>query len=507
MASVPALVAGAVVPPQGMVSKLCGSAEHDYVGSQCWPLGDSIARYFLHDAIRGIDYLCTRPEVDPERIGVTGNSGGGAQTCMLMLYDQRIAAAAPATFLTDMNAYMRTGIPQDAEQIWPGFVGAGLGHEDILLSMVPRPVLVLGAKYDYFPIEGTRKSIKRAKRFWKMYDKENCLELFEDESDHDYTEKMALKAAEFFSEHLLGRQIMPSGVMAKPLESSVLLCTKTGQVNGDMIGARNVFDENCERTIDLHRLRKKLNEKQQKDIAINWLKNKIYNNRKMCDLNPRIFFIEQVNELLVWDCLWWTQEGLFNHGILIKNSHFTAEEMPVTIAVWEGGTRQLKSQMKWIGKECEQARAVLVLDVSGVGYIAPNPINSYYHESDFGGAIAKLAYDLFWMDDSMAAMRTFDVIRAIDTVSYLHGLKTEDLCVYGYGQYGIYAQLAAVLDERIKGVNTEHCLESLEKLVCSEYYDSTDIMSILLPGMLKYFDLPDILCWTASDLKEEENAG
>ncbi|HOJ11426.1 MAG TPA: acetylxylan esterase, partial [Clostridiales bacterium] len=79
----------------GKINITWGTYEHNYAGSQSLFLGEGIARYFLHDSVRAIDYLCTRPEVDPTKIGVTGCSGGGTQTCMLMLYDQRIAAAAP----------------------------------------------------------------------------------------------------------------------------------------------------------------------------------------------------------------------------------------------------------------------------------------------------------------------------------------------------------------------------------------------------------------------------
>ncbi|NLC67670.1 MAG: hypothetical protein GX754_02555 [Clostridiaceae bacterium] len=111
-----------------------GVREHDYAGCQCWPMGDCIARYFVHDAMRGIDYLCTRPEVDPSRIGVTGNSGGGTQTSLMMMCDPRIAAAAPATFLMNCQANMYTGIPQDSEQLWPGLTAIGFDHEDILIS-------------------------------------------------------------------------------------------------------------------------------------------------------------------------------------------------------------------------------------------------------------------------------------------------------------------------------------------------------------------------------------
>ncbi|WJH33578.1 prolyl oligopeptidase family serine peptidase [Paenibacillus sp. CC-CFT747] len=127
-----------------------GIIEHEYAGMQCLPLGDGLARYFLHDAMRAIDYLTTRPEVDPARIGVTGNSGGGTQTSMLMLADPRLAAAAPGTFIMSRQSYLITGQAQDAEQVWFGMSAAGLDHEDILLAMAPRPVLVLAVTNDFF---------------------------------------------------------------------------------------------------------------------------------------------------------------------------------------------------------------------------------------------------------------------------------------------------------------------------------------------------------------------
>jgi hypothetical protein len=68
-----------------------------------------------------------------------------------------VAAAAPATFIMNRETYQRTGQPQDAEQIWPGFTGAGLDHEDILLAMAPKPVCVLAVTSDFFPIEGTHR--------------------------------------------------------------------------------------------------------------------------------------------------------------------------------------------------------------------------------------------------------------------------------------------------------------------------------------------------------------
>lgn len=51
--------------------------EHSYLGNQCLISGSTVARYFIWDGIRAIDYLLTRREVDPSRLGITGQSGGG----------------------------------------------------------------------------------------------------------------------------------------------------------------------------------------------------------------------------------------------------------------------------------------------------------------------------------------------------------------------------------------------------------------------------------------------
>jgi cephalosporin-C deacetylase-like acetyl esterase len=61
--------------------------EHEYLGNQTLISGVSLARYFIWDGIRGIDYLLTREEVDPANIGVTGQSGGGTQSSYIFAFD------------------------------------------------------------------------------------------------------------------------------------------------------------------------------------------------------------------------------------------------------------------------------------------------------------------------------------------------------------------------------------------------------------------------------------
>ena len=74
------------------------------VGIGCILLGRNTARFEIWDGMRAIDYLQSRPEVDPQRIGCTGNSGGGTQTSYLMALDDRIRAAAPSCYHHGLSA-------------------------------------------------------------------------------------------------------------------------------------------------------------------------------------------------------------------------------------------------------------------------------------------------------------------------------------------------------------------------------------------------------------------
>ena len=63
-------------------------------GVECW------------NGIRGIDYLCSRPDVDPEKIGVTGISGGGATTVWVAAADDRVKVAVPVSGMSDLESYV-----------------------------------------------------------------------------------------------------------------------------------------------------------------------------------------------------------------------------------------------------------------------------------------------------------------------------------------------------------------------------------------------------------------
>lgn len=475
----------------------CGSTEHDYVGNQCWFLGKGLARYFIHDAMRAIDYLCSRKDVDPGRIGVTGSSGGGMQTGLMMVCDPRIAAAAPAAFITSRESYMLAGGAQDCEQIWPGMTALGFDHEDILISMAPRPVLVLAAKSDYFPVEGTRNTVKRAERFWEMYGDGSAISLFEEDSVHMYSDRMAKAAADFFASHFSEFGGTVNNFDTAPIEASMLRCTASGQVMGEFDDAITIYDENLSVLLDIEAQRKTAGKEEYRERALQWLHEKVFSRRNPCDLNPRFYSKWQVEELSVQGTFWWSRKGIINYSMLFKNCRLVSDKLPVTIAVWDGGTNCIQKHLKWIRDTCNSKRAVLVLDTSGVGKLSPNPLNGYEPQENYG-TVYKLANDLMWLGDSIVALRIYDVIRALDMIGAWPGIDENDIRFYACGSQGIYARLAAVLDKRAGEVDVRDGLDSFAGLVRARYYDSYGIANIILPGVLEYFDIPDLEEWSGS---------
>lgn len=146
------------------------TGEHGEAGLQPTLIGDAVSRYFVWDAIRGIDFLAQRPEVDPKRIGAFGCSGGGTISAMVGALDARVAADGVACYNTSFDALLASIGPQDGEQSIPGFVAARLDFPDWIELVAPRPYAVIATYLDMFPFSGAVATVSEARRFYSLFD-------------------------------------------------------------------------------------------------------------------------------------------------------------------------------------------------------------------------------------------------------------------------------------------------------------------------------------------------
>jgi cephalosporin-C deacetylase-like acetyl esterase len=160
-------------------------------GVECW------------NGIRGIDYLVSRPEVDPERIAVTGISGGGAYTIYIAAADDRVKCAVPVSGMSDLESYITNKVIN--------------GHCDcmflvntyrwewttIAALIAPRPMLFCNSDNDpIFPMDGNRRIIERLRQAYKMYGKPDLVDDYVSHGGHDYRPDLRMAIFKWINKHI-----------------------------------------------------------------------------------------------------------------------------------------------------------------------------------------------------------------------------------------------------------------------------------------------------------------
>ncbi len=157
------------------------------------------------DSVRALDYLASRPEVDPERLGVTGCSGGGLNTLYLSVVDGRLRAAAPVCYVATFSSFLATGIYHCPCSHVPGMASfTGMGRLAGLFA--PKPQLLIGgAKDPMFTEAGLRAAFLQAESAYSAAGAPGALGIFVDDCAHDYTQNMRERMYAFMARALQGR--------------------------------------------------------------------------------------------------------------------------------------------------------------------------------------------------------------------------------------------------------------------------------------------------------------
>jgi len=229
--------------------KSAPTKDHSYSGTQTFVSGLSPANYFIWDGIRAIDYLITRPEVDPARIGITGRSGGGTQTAYIAAVDDRILAAAPECYITTTDKLWQSMGPQDAEQNLVSSLEKGLDLADYIEIRAPKPTLIVSTTRDMFPIQGVRDIYAEAKAAFRAYGKPDHLSKVEDDAPHASTPKNREATYAFFQKYL-SNPGSPEDLAIDIFKEEELYSTPGGDVF-QALKSKSLFSLNKKYTQDL----------------------------------------------------------------------------------------------------------------------------------------------------------------------------------------------------------------------------------------------------------------
>ena len=157
-------------------------------------------------SIRALDYLCSRPEVDPERLGMTGRSGGGAYTWAVAALDDRVKVAAPVAGITDLQNQVVDGCLESHCDcmFFPNIYRWDFPQVAALIA--PRPLLIGNSDKDkLFPLDGVVRLYSQTRRIYQLYGQTNQLGLLITDGPHADTQDLQLPVFRWFNRFLKGQ--------------------------------------------------------------------------------------------------------------------------------------------------------------------------------------------------------------------------------------------------------------------------------------------------------------
>ena len=131
------------------------STEHSRLGARGWLVGWNYARFRIWDAVRAIDYVESRADLNCSKLGIMGTSGGGTMSAYMQAFDPRIKVAFPNCYVSSLREVIGARGCHDAEQFFWNMLPNGFNHAAILAMGQPSVALATGSRWkDYFPHAG-----------------------------------------------------------------------------------------------------------------------------------------------------------------------------------------------------------------------------------------------------------------------------------------------------------------------------------------------------------------
>ena len=467
------------------------TTEHQLVGLGSILVGRNTASYRLWDAMRAIDYVSGRPEVDPARIGFTGCSGGGTMTSYVMALDERVACAAPACYLTTFRRLLQTIGPQDAEQNIFAQIAFGMDHADYLLMRAPKPTLISSTTQDFFAIDGSWDTFRQAKRAFGILGGPERVDLVEVEGDHGVQPQGLASIGQWMRRWLSGID-RPVPVTDLPVRAAEeLTCTAGGQVLL-LPGEKSVFALNAERAAELRGRR-----------ADRW--NQLADDDKRARIRAVLTLADDAGlQSPQAESRGRVDRGPFSvERLVLKTSagrlipalvwRPVGRQGDVTLRLHDDGKAAAGQPDGGIEKLVSTGSTIVAVDLRNQGELAPGRADPLLTD----WRTFSLAYLL---GESVLGMRVEDALDAGAFAASLRqgGPQPGGVHLVADGAAGIVALHAAALQQDLfASVTLQGCAESWESVVGE--VRPVGLLDSVVHGVLESYDLPDLVPLIGAD--------
>jgi len=472
--------------PETERSRIGGcTKEHSYVGAQCFISGSSFARYRTWDGVRAVDYLMTREEVDPERIGLSGRSGGGTLTSYIAAVDDRIRAAAPECYICGFRRLLESVGPQDAEQNFYHGIARGIDHSDLLEVRAPKPALLITTTRDFFSIQGARETYAEVKRAYEAFGKGENFGMVEDDAPHQSTVKNREAMYAFFQKHL-DLPGNPADEEVEILSMEELTVTETGQVSTSL-GGETAFSINSAETEELLR---------NLETARKNLPAHLKSVRRAAKTLSGYVSPDRATEAVFtgrYQRDGYSVEKYMLHGegdyvfpalLMVPDE---GERHPAVIYLDPAGKAARAGEgeeMEWFVKK---GFAVFAPDLIGIGETGPGKFKGDAYIEDVS---YNVWFEAILIARSIVGVRAGDIVRMVRYLEGREDIDYKNISAVARGEMCPVLLHAAAFDESISSIALIEPLITYSSIVMSRYYNPR-LIHATVAGALTAYDLPD----------------
>jgi len=471
-----------------------GTSEHEYAGRRLILLGANFGLFRAWDGIRGIDYLLTRAEVDPERIGCCGQSGGGTLTQFLAALDSRIRAAVVSMGNTENLAQQNVeppGSADDAEQNIVPALARGIDRADLLYAFAPKPLLIgitlHDAGHTYSPeyVSGSQDLYDEYRRTWALLGAGDRVSLQATTVSHGYVYEMRRATYAWFNRWLEMKQADDDETSQSVEPDATLFVTPTGFVTTSLGGetalslTRQMANAIAPRPpLSGDEMRSRI----RRVLGVDDSRDAPLAARILATIRKPRYRAEQF-ELT-------SDREIRTPGWLLTPDN-AGLSTPTLLYLGERAAWSSMAEDAFAERLCTQgACRVAVIDVRGRGdcAVAYPPRGRFY----FPDRIPDEAYITWFtlmLGRPLLGGQVYDTLRALE---YLRSRMdtTGTVSLVGDGAHGVIALYTAALDASVRGIALRQAVTDYRSLAVAERY--TQPFGIYAYGLLREFDLPDV---------------
>jgi cephalosporin-C deacetylase-like acetyl esterase len=467
----------------------------------------------IWNGIRGLDLLSQMDEVDHERLGVTGLSGGGSQSWYLPAADPRIKAVAAVAGAGSLEGQISQRTIDDQCECMMPINTYSIDFSDVGALIAPRPFMIAQPSGDaYYSIEAVHTLYRKVKTIYNYYGKPQNIIMADAPGKHGYGEndEFRPRILSFFMKELMGKDIAPEELedidISKELSNEELEVYVNGVPDNDR--TKTIQDSFVElanppeikNVEQLNGYRKEVTK---------FLKIKTFGAfpKQAVPLDIRLeFHAENFAKFGIQNYSFVSEEG-WRLKIYFRRSQSPDTKKPLLLVLKNPNEERWDSNALVSG--VNEKINVAYFEARGIGETGWSPSLQWH-----------IRRSVAWTGRTVASMRVYDVLRCLEVLRQIPGVDPDDISIIAKGEMAAIAPYASLLDDNVKTLILKNppvsqnissqpngMGEAIEMLNCLRITDLPQVAGLMYPNQLVVVgEIPSTYAWVENLYNDLESS-